>query len=63
MATAKENMKRMNEIKNNGINWDKDKDFIKTLRHAKRSDKYWEKISREKSGEVISYIDTRYKRS
>lgn len=61
MATPEQNFKRMNKIKNRGIDWDKDKDFVKTLRHAKGSDKYWEKLAAKKSGVVTSYFDPRHK--
>lgn len=58
MASSSENKKRMNKIFRNGIDWKKDGAFIKMLRHSKRSDAYYEKIGKLKSGPVItSYLN------
>ncbi|WP_438979954.1 hypothetical protein [Polynucleobacter sp.] len=58
MASSSENKKRMKKIFRNGIDWKKDGDFIKMLRHSKRSDAYYEKLSASKSGPVItSYLN------
>lgn len=55
MAKPEENLKRIGKIRlKQKMSWE-DEQFIKTMRHAKGSDSYYQKIGNNKGGEVKTY--------
>jgi len=55
VPNPKENLKRIKTIKLKEVRTFEDNEFIKTIRHAKGSDNYWQKIGDKKGGEVKVY--------
>lgn len=55
MVEPKDNYRKFQRIKLFGINWASDRDFIKTIRHAKRGDRYYENLVAQRSGPVYCY--------